>query len=330
MWEAFTTTECANVTVNYCVAGSVFTDFLVNLAVNCPDFLTGVLTGANDACTVTFAELPAGTYYVPVMVDPATTPVGAYTIEVSATACVVNPYCEASANSLQFEKISNVTFSDINNNSASTAGYEDFTGVIGQVVGGVDYNLSVTISGGYDTDQVLAWIDFDQNQVFDPSEGVFTSPLGAGPHTGTVSVPLSAMQGSTRMRVRLHDTYDLGVDYFNTPNPTPCDTSTFGQVEDYTIDVIGVITGVNENAMSSFTVFPNPTNGDLNFAYGAADAVTVIDVLDMTGRVVYSEQRQLVKGQQVHLALARTLASGTYALRLSSENGRGEQRFVVR
>ena len=43
------------------------------------------------------------------------------------------------------------------------------------------------------------------------------------------------------MRVRLHDTY-TGVDYQNTPNATPCDTSTFGQVEDYTltIEVAGV------------------------------------------------------------------------------------------
>ncbi|MEO8587968.1 MAG: GEVED domain-containing protein [Flavobacteriales bacterium] len=331
VWEAFTTTECTDVTINYCVPGSVFTNFLTNLSVNCPDFLTGLLAGAFDACTVTFTDLAAGTYYIPVLVDPATTPVGAYTIEVSAVACgPLGPYCEAGATSLQFEKISNTTFSDINNNSTSNAGYEDFTGVTGQVVGGVDYNISVTISGGYDTDQVLAWIDFDQSQTFDASELVFTSGLGVGPHTGIVSVPLTASQGPTRMRVRLHDTYDLGIDYFNFPNPTPCDTSTFGQVEDYTVDVIGVITGVNENPVSAFTVFPNPTNGDVDFVSSAADAMTVITVLDMTGREVYSEKRQLVKGQQVHLPLAGSLAAGTYSLRLTSEFGRGEQRFVVR
>ena len=64
VWEAFTTTECADVTINYCVAGSEFTNFLINLAVQCPDFITGVLTGANDPCTVTFTDLPAGTYYI--------------------------------------------------------------------------------------------------------------------------------------------------------------------------------------------------------------------------------------------------------------------------
>jgi len=334
VWEAFIITECADVVVNTCVPGSEFELNFINVAVNCPDFLTGLLTGtlSADSCTVTFIQLAAGTYYIPVRVDPALTPIGAYTIEVSATACgPVDPYCEASANSLAFEKIGNVTFSDINNTSTSTAGYEDFTGVTGEIVAGVDYNLSVTLTGAFPTDQVLAWIDFDQNQVFeDPAELVLTSTIGVGPHMGTVSIPLTATPGPTRMRLRLHDTYDLGVDYYNFPNPTPCDTSSYGQVEDYTVDVVGVITGVTSSHGTTFSLFPNPTNGDVNLTYDGTDAMTTIAVVDMTGRVVYSQVRQIANGQQVYLPLANKLAAGTYALRLTSEHGRGEQRFVVR
>jgi hypothetical protein len=40
-------------------------------------------------------------------------------------------YCTAGATSTSFEKISNVTFANITNNSTSTAGYEDFTSVTG-------------------------------------------------------------------------------------------------------------------------------------------------------------------------------------------------------
>ncbi|MBS1568915.1 MAG: T9SS type A sorting domain-containing protein [Bacteroidetes bacterium] len=92
VWHSITTTECANITVNYCVPGSEFTNFLLNLAVQCPDFITGVLTGVNDSCSVFFEGLGAGTYYVPVLVmDDGSTPVGDYTIEVSAAACAAAP-----------------------------------------------------------------------------------------------------------------------------------------------------------------------------------------------------------------------------------------------
>ena len=54
--------------IGYWVPGSEFSDFLINLSVGCPDFLTGILTGtvSVDNCTLSFAELAAGTYYIPV------------------------------------------------------------------------------------------------------------------------------------------------------------------------------------------------------------------------------------------------------------------------
>lgn len=231
VWEAFTTTECATIVLDYCVPGSEFDDFLINLVTNCPDVLTGVLTGVNDACTLTFAELPAGTYYIPVMVDPASTPIGAYSLSATAIACPTG-YCTAGATSTQFEKIGNVTYANINNSSTSTAGYEDFTAIVGNVVAGATNNITVTITGPYDEDVVLVWIDLDQSESFEPNELMYTSPMGVGPHTGAITIPLTAATGQTRMRVRLHDS-------LNGPNATPCGTSTYGQVEDYTLSISG-------------------------------------------------------------------------------------------
>ncbi len=239
VWQAFTTTECTNVTVNYCVPGSIFANFLINIVNQCPDPLGGVLTGTFTDCTVSFAELPAGTYWIPVLTDPPDTPDGAYTISVSATACAPPPpgYCPAGATSTDFEKIGNVTFAGINNNSTSTAGYEDFTNVVGAVEAGANYPISVTIEEGYPEDQIYVWIDWDQNEVFEVSELMWVSPIGAGPtHSGSIAVPAGALAGSTRMRVRLTDTHD-GSGYPNNINAIPCGLSSYGQVEDYTINV---------------------------------------------------------------------------------------------
>jgi len=140
-------------------------------------------------------------------------------------------YCAAGATSTAFEKISNVTFNTINNSSASTAGYEDFTAVTTTVTAGATYPATVSISSGFSSDQVLIWIDFNQDGDFtDPGEDVYVSATGTGPHTGNISIPLTATSGNTRMRVRMHDS-SLGA------NSTPCGNSTYGQVEDYTVNI---------------------------------------------------------------------------------------------
>ncbi len=335
VWHSFTTTECSNVVVSYCNTNPGFDPVWIFLTNDCPVGDSYVL-GAyeNTTCapnyTISYFNLPAGTWYLPVLMDPVGA-IGPYSIALSATACASpGDYCTAGAVSLQFEKISNVTFADVNNNSTSAAGFEDFTSLTASVVGGQSYPISVTISGGYATDQVLAWIDWDHNSIFDAGELMYASANGVGPHTGTINVPLTAVAGPTRMRVRLHDTYALGVDYPNTPNPTPCDTSTYGQVEDYTVDMIGIITGVQENGAAAWSVFPNPGNGDISIRYAGENTKVTVEVLDMTGRMVHSELRQFTTGTTEQFGLAEKLATGTYVLRFTTDNGRDEQRIVIR
>lgn len=333
VWHAFTTTECSNVVVSYCGTDPAFGNAWIFLTNSCPanTFVIGAAdftTCGDDNITISYFDLPAGTWYLPVLMD-AEQAMGPYTIGVSATACAsAGDYCTAGAVSLQFEKISNVTFAGLNNSSTSAAGFEDFTAQAAAVTAGSSYPMSVTIAGGYATDQVLAWIDWDQNNTFDAGELVFTSALGVGPHAGTITVPLTAVAGTTRMRVRLHDTY-TGVDYDNTPNATPCDTSTFGQVEDYSVEVTGVPTGIEQDNAAAWCVFPNPSNGDFTIRIGT-EGRTNIDVLDMTGRVVYTTSRAASAGSSLPLALAGKLAAGTYVLRLSTETQSTEQRIVIR
>ena len=244
VWHAFTTTECTDIAVAYCGTPVLPAVYWAALFEGCPADDAGVLfSGGNfDDCadgnaTIFFFDLPAGTWYLPVRGEPASW--GAYTIEVSATACAnAGPYCDAGAASTGFETIGNVLFAGIDNTSTAGPGYQDFTQQTGVVAQGQTYAVDITVDDGFDTDQALVWIDFDQSESFESGELVFTSTTGVGPYSGTITVPGGAATGSTRMRIRLHDTHD-GSTYQNTPNYTPCDTSTYGQVEDYTIVVTG-------------------------------------------------------------------------------------------
>jgi len=140
-------------------------------------------------------------------------------------------YCAAGATSTAFEKISNVTFGTINNNSTSTAGYENFLTQSTNVIAGQTLPISVSISNAFSSDEVRVWIDFNQNGNFtDAGEAVYVSSRGVGPHVGNITISTGATLGATRMRVRMHDAAAGG-------NTTPCGNSTYGQVEDYTVNI---------------------------------------------------------------------------------------------
>ena len=148
------------------------------------------------------------------------------------------PYCSAAATNTTGEKISNFTYNTINNNSSSTAVYENFSNLLTTVSLFPTSTLpfSVSVSSFAATDEVILFIDFNHNGDFsDPGETIFTSsqPLTSGTITGNIIIPSispAVLQGRTRLRIRLHNTA-AG------PNSTSCGTSTNGQVEDYSVDI---------------------------------------------------------------------------------------------
>jgi hypothetical protein len=101
VWEAFTTTQCADVTIGYCGTTPSFAVSLNTLAVGCP--LTSIVFNSPtnilpDACgdgnfTISFPNLPAGTYYFPVLQGNGA--IGAYTLTFTATACTATPPANA-------------------------------------------------------------------------------------------------------------------------------------------------------------------------------------------------------------------------------------------
>ena len=138
-------------------------------------------------------------------------------------------YC-ASASTNNGEWLSNVTFAGINNSSTETF-YSDYTDISGTVMPGVTYEFSGTIgiSGSY-PEFITVFIDWDQSETFEASERyeIGTCNTNGCVLTSNIEVPMIATPGQTRMRViQKYSSVPLG----------PCGDFSFGEVEDYTINV---------------------------------------------------------------------------------------------
>ncbi|MDF1544987.1 MAG: GEVED domain-containing protein [bacterium] len=232
VWEAFTLEQTANVTLDYCGTAPAFGNAWLNLAFDCPcsGFSAAGAFNTSDCgdgnVTIVWEGLAAGTYYYPVLLDPGNGAEGPYTINVLAEE-LTGP-CSASGGCDEY--IENVTMGEINNTTACD-GYGDYTALSANVEPGSSYPISITIGNGYSSDYGSAWVDWNQDFVFDEVTEAITLDVssGTGPYTGTVVVPGDAAPGTTVMRVRLNYSSYAG----------PCGTTTYGEVEDYSIEVAG-------------------------------------------------------------------------------------------
>jgi|GEM_PF-6922620 hypothetical protein len=143
--------------------------------------------------------------------------------------CIPDP-----APNCNFELISEVSFSNMTNTSGLTCvgGYQDYTGTHNaNVIKGAPYNLSVTIDPDAN-DYIVAFIDWNGDGDFDDGDETYpvAGPVGdPGPHTISITVPMTANTGVTRMRVYLRWA----------AAPTPCITGGYGEIEDYAVTVSG-------------------------------------------------------------------------------------------
>lgn len=179
-----------------------------------------------------------------------------------------------------------------------------------------EYMISIG-SGEFAPDTYTAWIDYDQDDLFEPSENLGTTQNAtAGEVVDLVfTVPGTAAVGITRMRVR-------GVfQGSGEPDPMdPCYPYAYGETEDYQV-LIQFGTEVDETGRNALQPWPNPTTGMVNLMLHH-DGPAEIRVCDTQGREV---ARTSLGGRMVELDVSH-LAAGYYVIHVRQ----GEQGSSAR
>ena len=232
------------------------------------------------------------------------------------------------------EPTTNVTFAGINNTTSATVGgtpaHEFFLDKVGTVLTNASYPISMNANTDGSTFRhfFAVFIDWNQDGDFDDAgEKYFTSPetfvfvvgsdgVTGAPAVGSIVVPEDAKLGQTRMRVKSAYYGSTG------PNTEPnlsnfanaCLTtgSSFGQVEDYTIQVNSATQGTSNVDKAKVSVYPNPFHDVLNIS--DVKGVKFVSVSDVAGRQV----KTMKAAAQLNLS---DLKTGLYIVTLHMEDG---------
>lgn len=158
----------------------------------------------------------SGTYMV---TYPPTPPVLNY-----PSAGALNDAC-----ALNYEYIDSVAFVNIANTSTCSAGmYQDFTAQTAALTAGFTYPLIIQTQNSYVGDMITVWFDWNQNGLFNDTGEEYSLSFG-NITTANITIPVSAVDGLTRMRIRL--SYEDSISYTG--------NAEYGEVEDYSVMISG-------------------------------------------------------------------------------------------
>ncbi|MBP6333951.1 MAG: hypothetical protein KA444_00660 [Bacteroidia bacterium] len=178
---------------------------------------------------------------------------------------------------------------------------------------GETYTISINTSVDATIDpsmNIRVWIDYNQDfDLGDAGETVIGMDyVNAGTHTGTFTVPSTALGGPTRMRVTSKMT-NIGGHSLPTPCDDPADPLGYhGEIEDYTVDIQG-------------TTSIDPVNSDVkSWSINFIEGTTVKLDYELTGNARVSFTLYNLIGEKVFSIPAIEQVSGRHEIRNSSFN----------
>ncbi len=185
--------------------------------------------------------------------------------------------------------------------NGSIDGYRDYSCLRrASLVQGSTYTLRVQ-TGLSAAENVVAWIDYNNDGTFAPIERVLYS-LNAQSHAANFTVPVTATRNQP-LRLR------IAADYANAPIPTACSTPQYSQTEDYQVR----IAAGNAAPVARFTSPDTIScNGVVAFRDASANAPT-------TWYWQFGDGGTSIQQHPTHTYAA----AGTYAVRLRACNGGG-------
>ncbi|WP_264535568.1 M4 family metallopeptidase [Flavobacterium sp. N1736] len=297
-----------------------------NVAVTGYDIYQGTtLKGSSATTSYTVTGLTASTAYtfsVKAKDAAGNTSASSNTVNVTTTTAGVT-YCASQGNSTADERISKVVFGTINNTSTGTTGYENYTAISTNASRGTAYTITITpvwTSTTYNEGYAV-FIDYNQDGDFsDSGETVWTKTASkTTPVTGTITIPATAALGTTRLRVSMK---------YNAV-PTSCEAFSYGQVEDYSINITasgaiveeGIANLTETTETSSFALYPNPVESELNISVSESNGYTY--------KIINALGQQLGSGKLNENAVdVSKLNTGIYIIELNNGSKKIVKKFA--
>jgi hypothetical protein len=197
------------------------------------------------------------------------------------------PYCGPLEYNTNVEPITLVSIAEINNVTDATVdgspAHEDFTTLTANLTLGEAYDITFegNTAGGFDNSYTV-FIDFNQNDILDDAgeffvfEDVINGSTGTDgmSYTGSITVPVDALEGDTRMRVKKI--------YNSASIMDPCVGGGvgYGQAEDYTVN-ISAAGGGDLTCGDQYL-----DTGGLDGSYSNSELITTTIVPDTAGEAV--------------------------------------------
>jgi len=199
-------------------------------------------------------------------------------------------------------------------------------------IGTSGHSIAVTKfwNGQTYNEAVSAWIDFDQDGIFQADEKILESGSSNTPtvSNNNFSVPIDAKTGDTVMRVLMK--------YYGNPGGQiqndPCETYQYGEVEDYTVSFFEDVLSIDDQTLESITVFPNPFKDilDIKIPSNINSTNLSIEIYDVLGRRINIDQTT-INGNTIRLNTLTAIQSGTYILRINDlENNNSIVRQLIK
>jgi hypothetical protein len=239
-------------------------------------------------------------------------------------------YCASKGSSVAYEYVDLVQLGSINRSSGADGGYYNGTALSTSVAAGSTQTIyfSAGFTGSAYTEYVKIYADWNQNGVFTDAGETIVSAAGstsAATRSASFTVPATAKSGSTRLRVVMSDNSAT----------TSCNSYSYGETEDYTLNVTGgtartesavVARNGNPNALpDQYTLYPNPATDVLRIARplnADPEQPFTVRVFDLRGAEIKGLH---LEDGQLNVAELRT---GIYVLSVSDGSRTTHQRFA--
>jgi serine protease len=232
-------------------------------------------------------------------------------------ACYDSIYCRASGTT-PTEWIDSFSIATFKNFTGQNGGYAKFDTTVATLLAGKSYPISIkpgfwssSFSQG-----ARVWIDLNQDGDFDDAgEQIIEFPRFTTTVTGTITIPVTAVKGTTRLRVGMRY-----VGFSGTP-PTSCENFSGGEIEDYCVQLDNRISTDDILRKDDFAVFPNPFNQFLTVrAKDTLHFIQNIEILSLDGRVLVTKK---IANKPTDLTLTELdpLSNGLYILKIQTPNG---------